>query len=284
MEKIKHYQKQFSRATERAFSDRGMDEISAEVHLATLFKKGESKFNRTVALLGMLRKILPEGVLKFNYKTDDLPFDPERYEFNEGALGRGGENDVYRLEAKKNGEPSWALKINHQDRGDVKSLTARAKEISQEYEMVKDWYDEIEGLVPREWTMILAGPRDGQAAIATIQEYYGTRIRDVFKEVDADELTTLLGNQPQLKADFENFLRISREQVALTGNTIDLLGDKNLSLIKKDDEERLIILDPHLISNPVRKEAEIKTKLEAKLAYLEQVIEAVPRDRMAVNY
>lgn len=283
MEQIKHYHKQLKRATERAFADEGMAEIRAEKQLATLFKKGESKFNRTVALLGMLRKVLPEGVLKFKYKTADLPLNPESYEFKEGAVGRGGENDVYRLEARTAGAPSWALKINHQDRGDLKTLTGRAKEIKQEHEMVKDWYKEIEGLVPREWTLILAGPRDGRPAIATLQEYYGSEIRDIFKEIEKDELAGLLDNQPRLKADLENFLRLSREQALATGETIDLLGNKNLSLIKKDGEERLVLLDPHLISNPWRNEEDVKARLASRLAYLEEILGAAARDKRAAN-
>jgi hypothetical protein len=279
MQSLEHYRKQFNRATEKAFSYNGMDEVRTEEHLETLFKKGETKFNRTVAILSMLRNVLPEGVLKFKYQTDDLPFDPDRYEFIEGAVGRGGENDVYRLEAKAPGEASWALKINHQDKGDVKNLTARAKTIRQDYEMVRDWYEEIDGLVPREWTIIMAGPRDGKPAITTLQEYYGNEIRDVFKGINQDDLAAILAGQPQLKEDFENFIRISRERTSATGDTVDLLGDKNLSLISREGEDKLILLDPHLISNPWRNEEEVRVRLNARMEYLEQAVDSIPQNR-----
>lgn len=270
IEKLRHYAKGFGRATEHAFMDEKMEKMRVVEHLETLFGQKRSKFDRAIAMMSLLRKILPADVTKFKYKTENLPFNPDRYELKK-PIGRGGESDAYLLESKEEGEPSWALKINHQDRGDPDDLSARAWEIRQKYEIVRELYKGIEGLVPQEWTVILEGFKNGKPAIATIQKYYGKEIRDVFKDVKEEEMARILSQNPNLKQNFSQFLRISREQLEKRGEIVDLIGDGNLSLVKGDGREELILLDPHLISDPFRTEEKIKNQQRERLVYLERL-------------
>lgn len=269
IEKLRHYAKGFGRATERAFMDEKMEKRKASEHLEILFGEGRSKFDRAIAMMSLLRKILPADVTKFKYKTENLPFNPNRYELRK-PIGWGGESDVYLLESKEEGEPSWALKINHQE-GDPDELSAKAQEIRQKYETVRELYKGIEGLVPQEWTIILEGVKNGKPAIATIQKYYGKEIRDVFKDVKEEELARILSKNPNLKQSLNQFLRISRE-LGKRGEMVDLLGDGNFSLVEEDGRGKLILLDPHLISDPFRTEEKIKNRQRERLAYLEGIV------------
>ncbi|MEK7598170.1 MAG: hypothetical protein AAB487_00340, partial [Patescibacteria group bacterium] len=263
--------KQFNRAAEGAFASESIKQIKAADHLATILRSGESKFKRTQALLSLVRKVMPVEI-GYDYKKENLPFSPESYEFKDGTIGQGGENDVYLLESKDAGNPSWALKINHQDKGDVKELTERAKEIKSEYEKVKSWYETIPDLVPKEYSVILEGPRDSQAAIATLQEYYGSEIRDIFRDISKEELNDLLAGNPSLSKDLFSFIKISEEQAKQSGEMIDFLGPKNISLIKVGGTDKLILLDPHLISNPQRNEEKVKVEQWKKLESLREFV------------
>jgi hypothetical protein len=267
MRSFEHYQKQFSRATETAFVDEQVKGRKLTEHMATLFGMDESKFDRTVAMLSIMRSLVPVD-FKYDYKTDHLPINPEKYEFKEGTIGRGGENDVYLLESKTAADASFVLKMNHMDNGSVDQLVARAKEIKDEYEKVKEWFAEIPGLVPDELSLIMESPRNGKPAIATLQQYFGTEIRDIFKVMMRENLPQLLEKNPKLKADLLNFIRISEAKVAETGEMVDLLGARNLSIVKVGEEERLLLLDPHLISHPERNREDVKARQEKRLGYL----------------
>ncbi|NTW22893.1 hypothetical protein HGA34_05150 [Candidatus Falkowbacteria bacterium] len=267
MQSFEHYQKQFSRATETAFVDEQVKNRKMTEHLSTIFGAEESKFDRTVAMLSIMRTLVPVN-LKYDYKTEHLPINPERYEFKEGTIGRGGENDVYLLESKVDGAPSMVLKMNHMDGGNVDQLVARAVEIKKEYEQVKERFKELPDLVPEEFSLIMESPRNGKPAIATIQQYYGTEIRDIFKLMMRENLPKLLEKNPRLKAEMVNFIRITEAMAAETGNMVDLLGNRNLSIVKAGDEERLLLLDPHLISHPERNQEEVKARQRKRLDYL----------------
>lgn len=267
MRSLEHYQKQFSRATETAFVDEQIKNRKATEHLATLFGEAESKFDRTVAMLSLVRNLLPFEP-KYKYETEHLPINPEMYEFKEGTIGRGGENDVYLLESKVEGAPSMVLKMNHMDNGSTDQLVARAKEIKDEYEKVKEWFKEMSDLVPEELSLIMESPRNGKPGIATLQKYYGKDIRDIFRVMMRENLPKLLEKNPRLKAEMFNFIRITDAKAAETGEMVDLLGPRNLSIVKVGDEERLLLLDPHLISHPERNQEDVKARQKKRLDYL----------------
>lgn len=282
MKSFEHYKKQFDRATERAFMDREIKELSSPEHLKTIFWRGEGKFSRLVAALALIARATPEKYApKYHYRTESLPFKPEEYEFKEEVLGRGGENDVYLLEARAADRPSWALKINHRDRGETDKILNKAKEIKTEYLMIRDWYRNMPELVPEEQMLILESPRDGRPVIATLQEYRGRSLRDIFKGMKQEELAGLLKADPRLKAELADFVAITREKLVVAGEMVDLLGPRNLSLVKTDEGERLLLLDPHLISKPHRDKTEVKAGQEQALAYLEAVLTEAEGERAA---
>ena len=267
MEKWEHYKKQAARAAESAFADKQTREAGASEHLATLFRQWETKFSRAVALLSLVHKLAPFD-LKYTYKKENLAIDPKKYEFKEGAIGRGGENDVYLLESKEPDSPSWVLKVNRQDQGDINRLVVRAQEIKRDYERIKSWYEDIPGLIPQEYTVIMEDPRDGKPAIITLQQYMGTHMRDVFRAMNTENMEQLFAQSPEVRDELVRFIRISEQREAETGEMVDLLGPKNLSFIEEAGNDHLIVLDPHLMSHTFKSEEDIKRRQRARLDYL----------------
>lgn len=267
MKSFEHYSKQTKRAVESAFSDQDVKDWTIQENLAALLDGNSSKFSRTVALLSLVRRLAPIE-LKYNYQKEDLAVSPDRYEFKEGAIGRGGENDVYLLEAQNEDAPSWVIKVNRQDRGDVAQLTARAKEIKADYEDIKESFRDLPDLIPPEYTAIMTDPRDNKPAIITLQPYLGRDLRDLFRKTETDPVGATVRANPNLQADLRNFLRINEEKLQSSGKMIDLIGPRNLVLVKSGGQDRLLVLDPHLISNPLRSEESTKKKQRERLNYL----------------
>jgi len=257
MYNFEHYKKQFNKAVEKVVVDKDARETKLSDHLATLFGIKETKFNRTVAMLSIMCLALPADIRR-GYKTENLPINPESYEFKEGQVGAGGENYVYLLESKDVNLPSLVMKINHLDNGDIEKLAVRAGEIKKEYEEVASWYKEMPGFVPQEHSVIMENPRNGKPAIITMQQYYGNKVRDIFKLAREKDFAEMLKENPRLADDIFNFVRITEEKEEETGDMVDLLGHRNVSVIKIKNENRLILLDPHLVSEPHRSEASRK--------------------------
>lgn len=271
MEKWEHYKKQTIRAAESALAEKRIVETRPTEHLATLFRSGESKFNRTVAMFSLMRVLAPFE-LTYKYNKENLAIDPEKYEFKEGTIGKGGENDVYLLESQIADRPSWVLKVNHQDRGNISELIARAGEIKRDYEKVRGWFETMPGLIPEEYTVIMEDPRDGKPAIITLQQYIGTHMRDVFRTLNTEDVKQLFDHNPDLKEEMVDFIRISEQKELETGEMLDLLGPKNLSFVETDNRDRLVVLDPHLISNPLRLKEETKKRQKDRLEFLKEKV------------
>ncbi|MFA6995471.1 MAG: hypothetical protein WC249_03640 [Patescibacteria group bacterium] len=274
MKSFEHYKKQINRVTESALGGEAVKDVDVREYLSTFFRRGESKLDRAIAFLSLVRSLAPCD-LRYNYRTEHLPISPESYEFKGGTIGRGGENDVYLLEARKENLSSWVLKINHVDKGDTTQLVARAKEIKNDYEQIKNWFQDMPGLIPEECTVIMEDPRDRQPAIITLQQYYGREIRDVFKDIDLENREKIFQDSPEFKEEIQKFLKINEDKLQETGNMIDLIGAKNLSFVKVDDQDKLLVLDPHLISNPFRSEDSTKKKQRERLDYLHTLVDGV---------
>ncbi len=268
MREFCEYQKKISQAQEVARSGREFKDRKLNDSWRGLFNAKASKFERLTAFLSIVQNFLPAD--SSQYATDNLPFHPADYEFN-GMVGGGGENDVYELSAKKENIPSWAMKINRLYGGDVKELTAKAKEINSEYKEVKSWFQDMPGLVPEEYNMIMEDPRDKKPAIVTLQKYYGQEIRDLFKELEGGGAERIFKDNPQLKDEIFNFIRISEGRLRENGDIIDLIGPKNLSVIDINGQDHLVVLDPHLISNPRRQQESVKKEQNDRLDSLREL-------------
>ena len=170
------------------------------------------------------------------------------------------------------------MKINFLKTGNVERIKEEAVEFRKEYELVKKIYAEMPGIVPDEATMVSKDPQSGKPRIATIQKFNGCDIRDFIEDFDHDELIDLLINNPELYKEAKKFFEITEREHASQGFIIDLLGKKNLSIVKEGQNNyRLLILDPH---NSVweNNEKDIRhERQEIKLLKIKRVLEKVEK-------
>ena len=224
--------------------------------LGELTKKG--KYQKVMSLVRIMKELAPEmisdKILKMLPQDDPsrLPFNPDKLEFK-GRIGKGGEHKVYLLESTDKSAPSYALKLNFQNLGSLDQIKKKAAEFKKEHEEIKQRYEAIPGIVPKELTIISSDLRRGKPIMATIQKFYGGKIRDLFHDFSREELLELFEREPKLCDEFKQFQKITEKEYNDKGVTIDFPGDKNLSIIETEAGPKLIILDPH---NMVSKDSE----------------------------
>lgn len=247
MKSLEYYKERFSEATEEGLRhEKGS--IDWAEFIRSFSQKG--KYNKVTSLIRLIKELAPgmvsENLLKIIPKDDptNLPFNPDKLEFR-GKIGKGGEHKVFLLEAKDSSQSSYVLKINHQVLGGLDQVKKKAARFKQEYEEIKDRYKDLPGIIPEELTIITPNLKTGKPAMATIQKFYGNQIRDLLKDFNQEELISLMGQEPKLYSEFKKFYEITEKQYCQNGVAVDLLGDKNLSIVKTDDGFKLIILDPH---------------------------------------
>lgn len=206
----------------------------------------EANDKKMAAVFSIIKELAPEALVKklLNEDPSRLPFNPDQLEFK-GRIDKGWEHMIYLLESKDEKIPSYVLKINLLNTGSAEELAEKAVEFKNEYKRLKDLYAAISGLVPEEFTMIAASPRGGQPSIATIQKFIGYEIKDLIEDYEIKELSVLFKNEPGLLADYQKFMEITEKEFNSSGRVIDLIGDKNLAIVKIGGEHKLIILDPH---------------------------------------
>lgn len=230
-----------------------------------------SDFDKMVAFFEIAGKILPPLLdFKKMYNTDNLPFDPEKYEFKY-LLGMGGESKVYHLSAKDDQLPSWILKVYRKQKGNTQELAEFGKEKGAEYERIKKLYSVIPDLVPEESMIIAEDPKTQDGMLMIVREFVGNDISDVFLDLSEKELAEILRNDPELRDKFQKFCQITFFNEKQTGEVIDLLGRNNLSLIKKDGRSKLIILDPHIFYSTRTSAEHKRSRTFQKLEYLQNI-------------
>lgn len=242
-----------------------------------LNKKG--KYQKVMSLMRIMKELAPEMVsdkiLKILPRDDPsrLPFNPDKLEFK-GRVGKGGEHKVYLLEATNSSEPSYVLKLNFQNLGSLDQVKEKAAEFKKEYEEIKQRYAAIPGIVPDELTIITSDLRSGKPIMATIQKFYGGKIRDLFHDFSQEELIELFEREPKLCDEFKQFQQITEKEYNDKGKTIDFPGDKNLSIIDTETGLKLVILDPHSM---VSKESESERVAEqaTRMHELRNIFDAV---------
>ncbi len=242
--------------------------------LGELTKKG--KYQKVMSLVRIMKELAPEmisdEILKMLPEDDPsrLPFNPDKLEFK-GRVGKGGEHKVYLLESTDKSAPSYALKLNFQNLGSLDQILKKAAEFKKEHEEIKQRYAAVPGIVPEELTIISSDLRTGKPVMATIQKFYGGRIRDLFHDFSREELLKLFEREPKLCDDFKQFQQITETEYDDKGVTIDFPGDKNLSIIETEAGPKLIILDPHSMvskdSEGSRVEAQVRCMHELKTIF-----------------
>src|SRR3989339_477822 len=216
----------------------------------------KGKYNQAVAAVKLIMEMIPGALsekIKASLNNNDyseLPFDLEKYNFQE-KIGRGFVSKVHLLESKQPDQPSYVLKLDYYNQGTVDELQTIARQQHREYEKIKKDYQSIPGLIPNEQTLIVADKKSKTPTIATLQEFVGGDLRDLFKEINKEELIRLLIENEGFREEFLEFVRISAGMAKEKNEFIDLLGKKNLSIVEKNSEPHLCFIDPHHISSPV---------------------------------
>ena len=239
----------------------------------------DSKYEKFVSLLRIVKDVLPESLTDFDrekikdflYSLKKLPFKPEK--FNIESLDNGGQSKVFLLEAREGDGQSFVLKILMPD-NDGREPMEQVENLRKEYECVKEPYKEVPNLIPDEYFLILSDPTNkNRVAPAMIQPFLGKEMKDFFS-LSADNLFREAKIYPVFENQIKKFSRITFDRERETGEVIDILGPKNISVIKSGDQKRLVLLDPHgIIYNSNELDEVKKEKLKQRLGFLKQFLD-----------
>ncbi len=275
MKEFKHYKDLTKTAVEEAV----VDYEKGSKKKAELFDgilKSPGKYQKLVSALLFIKECMPDGLSKSLAKKLDandyekLPFNPEQLELK-GVTGKGAVSKVFLLESKNSRVPSYVLKLGYKNFGSLDEILNIAKQAQKDYEKIRDIYKELPGFIPEEMTVLLSHRKNGESAVATIQKFLGNNLRDLFEDISREEFLELMRCYPSFRNDFIKFTEISTNLEKDTGEVIDLLGNKNLSITEKEEAPRLVFLDPHLISSTSSKDKDRSHHLKSHLAYLENI-------------
>lgn len=163
------------------------------------------------------------------------------------------------------------------DRGDMKFLLERAKQLRSEYEEIQSWYTSIPDVVPEEFHFIGRTPFGGRKGVITIQKFFGdpSCIKDIFRGINKKHLLEVLQGSPSLEKTFCTFVENTLSQFNKDGRIIDTIGENNVALIEDENEPRLILLDPHMIYNPEETSDENRDILLSDIRYLQEIIHSL---------
>ncbi len=282
MEKI-NYRKLFAEAVRDGAEEFKPGERKPQELLKEEIFKGsivEGRYKKVVAGTKLLMEILPRVIsdkIKNNLDHrdyDKLPFSFDQYELQE-KIGKGVASKVHLLQAKESSEPSYVVKINYAQGGSVDELQRKAQAQHEEYENVSNIYKDIEGFILPEQSIITTDKKNGEPVIATIQEYAGQNMRDFFSEIEKKELERMLEKNENFRTEFIKFADITLKLFQEKGEVVDLLGDKNLSVVEVKGEPHLKFIDPHDISVTSCDDAERVRNLQKKLDYIRKIREEI---------
>jgi len=277
-EKAAVYRRRFRRAIDQVFIDEKDQEVNLNEAVSSLLSPDNSRYKRTVAALRLISQFAPQVAMKklrerYAYKQDFMPFNPKDYTLKE-KIGFGGMNDVFLLQGSGGENPSYVLKINLGERGEgLEKLLSMAKEQKEEYERISARYEDVQGLIPDEYYLIMHGPSGDQPVAATIQPFVGENLRDIFVNFEKDELQNLIQRNKPLREQLTGFIEATLSDSHLIENELDLLGRNNLAIAGAEGEERLLMLDPHFRSSRERNPYARK-QIEERIRYLEELTNA----------
>jgi len=272
------YRRKLRRAIEQVFVDDKGENLNVSESFSTLLATDSSKYERTVAAFQIINQITPQAASgklrkRYSYKQGSMPLSPKDYTLKD-KIGYGGVNDVFLLQSNRKDTSSYVLKINLGGGGSgVEDLLSVAKEQKGEYEYISEVYKDIPGLIPKEYYLIMHGPTMAIPVAAVIQPFIGENLRDVFEDFEKDELLDLLQRNKPLANQISKFAEVARTDESLIENELDLLGKDNLAIAGDKGDERLLLLDPHFRSHPIRS-TETKKRIEERINYIEELARA----------
>src|SRR3989338_6779769 len=277
MKSFDYYKNTFFTTAERGLSDYRV-ETEGKINL---FQKAVSpetgRSERLVTIFKLIREFLPKDkstdkiIEKFFQDPNTLPFNIERLSF-EGKIGRGSQCEAYLLTSREEGLPSYVIKVQKSVKPQMQasSLTETAKNLKNEYQSIREMYQELAGIVPKEFSIILENPSRfiKEPRIAFIQRFYGGSIRDFFKEMSIDEILALCRSDEQFFASLKKFIDITLKIYREKGIVVDFFGPKNLSIIIGKTDTKLVLLDPHIIYSDDDKESWERVEADKTINYL----------------
>jgi len=275
MNKFNHYKSLTVKAVREGIEDHKKGEKKPHEIGKEIFEENK-RYKKVVSAVDMVMELMPEAIFKKLKKalTDkdysELPFDLEKYNFKK-KIGKGFISKVHLLESKKSDEPSYVLKIDFYNEGSVKNLHKIAMVQQVEYEKIKENFKAIIGLIPKEQTLITTDKKNKTPVIATLQEFVGRDLRDIFVDIEKDELIKLLNDNEKLREEFLEFERIASSMAKNEHEVVDLLGEKNLSIVQVDDEPHLRFIDPHDLSSTVSDNKRRDIEFQSALEYLSEI-------------
>ena len=205
-----------------------------------------------------------------NTSTNKLPFSEEDLHFDK-KIDHGCINEVFFLQAQREGMESLVLKLNYQDHGSAGELAEIATRQKHEYVRIKELYKEMPDFIPWQASMIIESPQTHTPVIATVQEFQSGQLKDLFEDYSKEDLIDLLCQHEELKGTFEKFVDITLAHWQEEGEVIDLLGKKNLDLIEGVNEPALVFIDPEGIYNDNDDKYDRRELFHERLNYLEGV-------------
>lgn len=240
-----------------------------------------SKYERLKSLFRFLHCLVPvfsdpSKNLKHFRDTSQLPLNMDLYEFRD-KIGKGGESDVYLLESKNPAKtPSLVIKIHLQKQKSREGLVEEAKRTKMEYEKVRNLYQSTPGVVPNEHILIAKDIRKtplfkNGPGVVILQQYFGKNLKDIFSEIPTEELVQIMKKEPDFATEMLEFINTTIQHELETGEVVDFLGPKNLSVAEEGGRHKLIMLDPHVIYSSRTNNQKVREMLAVDLDYLKKL-------------
>lgn len=272
MEKLDFVKKRLEMAADKGIveHEKGDKKIG---ELVNDLVKGPKRYKRLVAALTILGEIMPDPARKklarFLDTKDfsELPFDPDKFTVQE-KIGEGYVSKVYLIESKTEEQPSFVLKLDFCNSGNIDELAETAAKQHKEYERIREYYRGLPDLIPVEQSLIVGPRKDKKPAIATLQEFAGRELRDIFKDIGREELLLMLRDCDDFRDEFIEFTDQTANLESSNGEMIDLLGEKNLVTANINGWPHLRFIDPHNISSTSSQDKDRNRRLKEALDYL----------------
>lgn len=232
------------------------------------------------ALRRKISRHMPQSIQRFLddtlYHERGLPFDTETYDFD-GRIGSGGQSRVYLLQSKKEGVDSLALKVTRQ-RKQGEDPMPFVENLKKEYEHMREIYEDVPDIVPPQYFLLINDPfYKSYPAAAILQPFEKGELKDFF-DLTGEEVALFAQSDDIFKKQVEGFCDVTLRHMEERGEIIDILGKRNVVVVKSRDGLRLKILDPHPIysfDGRLIREKERDRRLERKTAFLRNIRERI---------
>ncbi|GEM_PF-5076334 len=251
--------------------------------MKTLRKSGEGETNKIRAGIQLVDKFIPGSedlIASILSNYSKLPFEFSKKD--KKVFDAGGEGTLFAFGEAGNRK---VLKVYRESlglRGDA--LQKKALEVQADYEKIKSLFGHIPNLIPDEQFLLLHSPLLKKPAVASVQPFVEGTVRDFFTDFTPEERINTIENNPLLREQFIDFAQTHERMNLQEGKCLDLLGDKNLSIVEHDGKARLVFLDPHhMYKSPgLSGRNDLSTTLAVRIADIKEVLADVkPKTELA---